>query len=100
MRWFPGPLDQIEGPFCCHADRHHFTVGETMKRAHVLGAAFVACTAATTTPAAAQTVGADLALFSSYVWLGLRLTNKPVAQADVYVTIPAGTASVTVGASS
>lgn len=68
-----------------------------MKRAHVLGAALVACTAATTTPAAAQTVGADLALFSSYVWRGLSLTNKPVAQPDVYVTIPAGTASVTVG---
>jgi hypothetical protein len=68
-----------------------------MKRAHVLGAAFVACTVATTTPAAGQTVGADLGLFSSYVWRGLSLTNKPVAQPDVYVTIPAGKASVTLG---
>jgi hypothetical protein len=68
-----------------------------MKRAYVLGAAFVACTVATTTPAAAQTVGADLALFSSYVWRGLSLTNKPVAEPDVYVTIPAGKASVTLG---
>lgn len=68
-----------------------------MKRAYVLGAAFVACTVATTTPAAGQTVGADLALFSSYVWRGLSLTNKPVAQPDLYVTIPAGNASVTLG---
>jgi hypothetical protein len=68
-----------------------------MKRANVLGAAFVACTIATATPAAGQTVGADLALFSSYVWRGLSLTNKPVAEPDIYVTIPAGKASVTLG---
>jgi hypothetical protein len=68
-----------------------------MKRAHVLGAAFVAGTVATATPAAGQTVGADVALFSSYVWRGLSLTNKPVAQPDLYVTIPAGKASVTLG---
>ena len=49
-------------------------------------------------PAAAQTeVGAQLDLFSSYVWRGLTLTNKPVAQPDVYVSFPAGNASVTVG---
>jgi hypothetical protein len=69
-----------------------------MKRANVLGAALVVASAiATATPAAAQTVGADLALFSSYVWRGLSLTNKPVAQPDLYVTFPAGKASVTVG---
>jgi uncharacterized protein (TIGR02001 family) len=69
-----------------------------MKRANVLGAALVvASTIATATPAAAQTVGADLAVFSSYVWRGLTLTNKPVAQPDLYLTFPAGTASVTVG---
>ncbi|HUR96151.1 MAG TPA: TorF family putative porin [Gemmatimonadales bacterium] len=69
-----------------------------MKRANVLGAALVvASTIATATPAAAQAVGADLGLFSSYVWRGLSLTNKPVAQPDLYVTFPAGNASVTLG---
>jgi hypothetical protein len=49
-------------------------------------------------PAAAQTeVGAQLDLFSSYVWRGLSLSNKPVAEPDVYVSFPAGNASVTVG---
>jgi uncharacterized protein (TIGR02001 family) len=69
-----------------------------MKRTNVLGAALVvASTIATAAPAAAQTVGADLGLFSSYVWRGLSLTNKPVAQPDLYLTFPAGKASVTVG---
>jgi uncharacterized protein (TIGR02001 family) len=70
-----------------------------MKRANVLGAALVvASTVAAATPAQAQaTLGADLALFSSYVWRGLSLTNKPVAQPDIYVTFPAGKASVTLG---
>jgi hypothetical protein len=67
-----------------------------MKRANVLGAALTASALATAEPAAAQTVGADLGLYSSYVWRGLSLTNKPVAQPDVYVTFPAGKASVTV----
>jgi hypothetical protein len=31
------------------------------------------------------------------VWRGLSLTNKPVAQPDLYVTFPAGNASVTLG---
>ncbi len=48
--------------------------------------------------AAAQTeVGAQLDLFSSYVWRGLSLTNKPVAQPDMWVSFPAGNASITVG---
>jgi uncharacterized protein (TIGR02001 family) len=69
-----------------------------MKRANVLGAALVvASTIATASPAAAQTVGADLGVFSSYVWRGLTLTNKPVAQPDLYLTFPAGKASVTLG---
>jgi hypothetical protein len=69
-----------------------------MKRANVLGAALVvAGLGATAVPAAAQTVGADLGLFSSYVWRGLSLTNKPVAQPDLYVTFPAGPASITFG---
>jgi hypothetical protein len=69
-----------------------------MKRANVLGATLVVASAiATAPPAAAQTVGADVGLFSSYVWRGLSLTNKPVAQPDLYVTFPAGKASVTLG---
>ena len=42
-------------------------------------------------------VGAQLDLFSSYVWRGVTLTNKPVAQPDVWVSFPAGSASITVG---
>jgi hypothetical protein len=50
--------------------------------------------------AAAQaqaTVGVDASLFSSYVWRGLTFTNKPVLEPDLYVTIPAGNASFTLG---
>jgi hypothetical protein len=68
-----------------------------MRRAKVLGATLVVVSAIAGQPLQAQTVGADLALFSSYVWRGLSLTNKPVAQPDVYVTFPAGNASVTLG---
>ena len=44
-----------------------------MKRANVLGAALVvASTIATAAPAAAQvTIGADLGVFSDYVWRGI-----------------------------
>ena len=69
-----------------------------MRRAKVLGATLVVVSAiASAGTAQAQTVGADLGLFSSYVWRGLSLTNKPVAEPDVYVTFPAGKASVTAG---
>ena len=62
-----------------------------MRRAKVLGATLVVISAiAGAVPAEAQTVGADLGLFSSYVWRGLSLTNKPVAEPDLYVTFPAG----------
>jgi uncharacterized protein Gcw-chp len=48
--------------------------------------------------AQAQTeIGAQLDLFSSYVWRGVSLTNKPVAQPDLWVSFPAGNASITVG---
>ncbi len=48
--------------------------------------------------ARAQTeIGAQLDLFSAYVWRGLSLTNKPVAQPDVWVSFPAGNASITAG---
>jgi hypothetical protein len=54
--------------------------------------------AASSREAAAQTeIGAQLDLFSSYVWRGLTLTNKPVAQPDVWVSFPAGNASITAG---
>jgi hypothetical protein len=42
-------------------------------------------------------VGADLGLFSGYVWRGVSMTNRPVGQPNVYVAFPAGNASVTVG---
>jgi Bacterial protein of unknown function (Gcw_chp) len=70
-----------------------------MQRANVLRTALVAAGAAVgVAPVQAQTtIGADLYLYSSYVWRGLSLTNKPVAQPDLYVTIPVGNASITAG---
>ncbi len=69
-----------------------------MRRAKVLGATLVVmCAMGGVRSLAAQEIGADLGLFSSYVWRGLSLTNKPVAQPDLYVTFPAGKASVTLG---
>lgn len=70
-----------------------------MQRAKAGGAAFVLIGAlAGATPGHAQaTFGVDLDLFSSYVWRGLSLTNKPVAEPAVWVSFPAGNASITVG---
>jgi len=70
-----------------------------MLRRKWLGAALLALTAAYPTRAAmAQaTVGADLGLFSSYVWRGISVTNRPVGQPNAYVTVPAGGTTVTVG---
>ena len=70
-----------------------------MQRARVSGAAFVVIGAlAGAAPGHAQaTFGVDLDLFSSYVWRGLSLTNKPVAQPAVWVSFPAGNASITAG---
>jgi len=70
-----------------------------MKRANVLGAALVVASAvATATPAAAQaTIGADLGVFSDYVWRGITFTNRLVLQPDVYLTFPTGPASFTAG---
>jgi hypothetical protein len=65
-----------------------------MRRANVLGATLVVVSTMAGA-AQAQEIGADLGLYSSYVWRGLSLTNKPVAEPDVYVTFPAGKASVT-----
>jgi len=49
-------------------------------------------------PAHAQTTfGVDLDLLSSYVWRGLSMTNKPVAEPGAWVSFPAGNASITVG---
>jgi hypothetical protein len=68
-----------------------------MRRAKVLGATLVVMSAIAGQSLQAQTIGADLGLFSSYVWRGVTLTGKPVAQPDLYVTFPAGNASVTLG---
>jgi hypothetical protein len=73
--------------------------GDIMQRANVLGAALLIAGASVyAVPAQAQTeIGADLGLFSAYVWRGLSLTNKPVAQPAVWASIPAGNASITLG---
>jgi hypothetical protein len=70
-----------------------------MKRANVLGAALVvAGLVATAAPAAAQaTIGADVGLFSDYVWRGITYTTKFVIQPDAYITFPTGPATFTAG---
>lgn len=70
-----------------------------MKAANLLRAtALGMLLAASAREAHAQTeVGAQLDLFSAYVWRGVTYTNKPVAQPDVYVSFPAGNASITAG---
>ena len=58
----------------------------------------VVAASASARPATAQaTVGADLGLFSGYVWRGISVTNRPVGQPTLYVAFPAGKASVTMG---
>jgi hypothetical protein len=70
-----------------------------MQRARVGAATFVIIGAlAGAAPVQAQaSFGVDLDVFSSYVWRGLTLTGKPVAQPAVWVSFPAGAASITVG---
>ncbi len=70
-----------------------------MKRVKVFAALMlVAGLAVAPERAVAQAeIGAQVDLFSSYVWRGLSLTNKPVLQPDLWVSFPAGNASVTVG---
>jgi hypothetical protein len=70
-----------------------------MKAANLLRAtALGILLAAPARAARAQTeIGAQLDLFSAYVWRGVTYTNKPVAQPDVYVSFPAGNASITAG---
>jgi hypothetical protein len=46
---------------------------------------------------AQATVGADLSMFSGYVWRGISVTNRPVGQPNAYVAFPAGAANVTAG---
>jgi hypothetical protein len=74
-------------------------MGAIMTRVKVLGTVLLAAgmALAPRTAAAQADVGAQLDLFSAYVWRGLSLTNKPVAQPSVYLSFPAGNASVTVG---
>lgn len=70
-----------------------------MKAANLLRAtALGMLLAAPTRVVHAQTeIGAQVDLFSSYVWRGVSLTNKPVLQPDVWASFPAGNASITVG---
>ena len=70
-----------------------------MQRATLVGAALLTTgTLIGAVAGHAQTeISADLGLYSSYVWRGLSLTNKPVAQPAVYVSFPVGNASLTLG---
>ncbi len=70
-----------------------------MKSANLLRAAALGILLAAPARAAhgQAEIGAQLDLFSSYVWRGITYTNKPVAQPDLWVSFPAGNASVTVG---
>ena len=69
-----------------------------MKSAKSLGAVVLLGLVLQASETAAQAmVGADIGLFSSYVWRGVSLTNRPVAQPNVYLTVPAGKATVTAG---
>lgn len=72
-----------------------FLASRTKLLSAALGLASIALAPAT---GAAQTeLGVELGLYSSYVWRGISYTNKPVAQPDIYLTVPAGNASLTFG---
>lgn len=67
-------------------------------RAFVVGAAIVGLSIGSAAPAAAQTeFGITASFYSAYVWRGLSLTNKPVLQPDVSLSLPLGGASLTLG---
>lgn len=69
-----------------------------MRRSLFVGAASMALVATYAAPVAAQaTIGIDASVFSSYVWRGLSLTNKPVFEPDLWVSFPVGGASLTAG---
>jgi hypothetical protein len=70
-----------------------------MKAANLLRATAlgIVLTAPTGVVHAQTEIGAQVDLFSSYVWRGVSLTNKPVLQPDLWASFPAGNASVTVG---
>lgn len=70
-----------------------------MKRPRLLWAALLGggMAAAPESAAAQAKVGAQADLFSSYVWRGVSLTNRPVAQPSAYLTFPAGKATVLLG---
>ena len=67
-----------------------------MKARYLLGlTAFGFLLASPSREAEAQAeVGAQLDLFSAYVWRGVTYTNKPVAQPDLWISFPAGSASI------
>jgi hypothetical protein len=70
-----------------------------MLRRKMLGAVLLAAvtSAAARTAQAQATIGADLSLFSGYVWRGISVTNRPVGQPNAYLAVPAGKTTVTVG---
>ena len=70
-----------------------------MLRPKLLAAAVLVVTASASAPTAGAqaTVGADLGLFSGYIWRGISVTNRPVGQPNLYAAFPVGNASVTMG---
>lgn len=67
-------------------------------RAFVVGGAVLVLSAAAAAPAVAQAeLGITAGFYSSYVWRGLSLTNKPVLQPDINLSLPLGAASLTIG---
>src|SRR3712207_4788052 len=69
-----------------------------MKRGRFLGVVLsVTLTAQPPRVSAQAIVGADMSVFSSYVWRGVSLTNGPVAQPNLYLNVPVGNLSLTVG---
>ena len=70
-----------------------------MKRVKVFAALLLAASLvmAPERAVAQAEIGAELGLFSAYIWRGLSLTNKPVVEPDIWLSFPAGNASLTVG---
>ena len=65
-----------------------------MKRSSVVGGALLAFGFAVSPALAQVTVGSDLAVNSRYMFWGLTLSNKPVVQPDVWVSVAGFTAGV------
>jgi hypothetical protein len=69
-----------------------------MLRPRTVALALAAAGSIAASSASAQvTLGADLGIYSDYVWRGLTLTSKPVIQPDIWAGIPVASGLVTIG---